>query len=170
LPRRLKVVDARVKPGHDGRKKRGPASTRGKSKPTTDQPPAIVFHDLVQAIATLSAAAASGRPVALWSAPGAALYLGCGWFAAVERRARAAVPGAAARFVIDCADRADLVQEAFAEGITDACFAGSPALAGRLTDIAHKSRARLHRRRPRALDLAGLGEPEATLRDFLGGN
>ena len=133
-------------------------------------PAAIVFHDLAQAVAALSAAAAARRPVALWSAPGAALYLGCGWFAAVERRARAAVPGAAARFVIDCADRADLVQEAFAEGIADACFAGSPALAERLAEIAHKSRARLHRRRPRALDLAGLGEPEATLRDFLGGN
>jgi hypothetical protein len=131
---------------------------------------AVVYHDLAQAIAALATAAAIGKPVALWSAPGAALYFGSGWFAAVERRARAAVPAASARFVLDCAARADLVQEAFAEGITDACFAGPSALAERLADIARKSRARLHRRRPRALDLADVGDKEAALRDFLGGN
>jgi hypothetical protein len=131
---------------------------------------AVVFHDLAQAIAALSVAAALSEPVALWSAPGAALYLGSGWFAAVERRARAAVPAASARFVLDCAERADMVQEAFAEGIADACFTGPSTLAERLADIAHKSRARLHRRRPRALDLAGVADAEAAVRDFLGDN
>jgi hypothetical protein len=131
---------------------------------------AVIFHDLAQAIAALAAAAALGKPVALWSPPGAALYLGSGWFAAVERRARAAVPAASARFVLDCAERADLVQEAFAEGIAEACFAGPSTLAERLADIAHKSRARLHRRRPRALDLASVADAKGALRDFLGEN
>jgi hypothetical protein len=135
-----------------------------------ERPAAVVFHDLAQATAVLAAAAALGRAVVLWSAPAAALYLGSGWFAAVERRARAAVPAASARFVLDCAARADLVQEAFAEGIKDACFTGPSSLAERLADIAQKSRARLHRRRPRALDLGVVADAEAALRDFLGGN
>src|SRR5438270_2676161 len=137
---------------------------------SADRISAVVFHDLYQATAALAAAVALGRPIALWSAPAAAIYAGCGWFAAVERRARAARPQASAVFVLDCADRADLVQEAFREGITDVCFTGRPAVAEPLGDIARKSRARLHRRRPRALDLAEPADAEMACRQLLGGN
>ncbi len=127
----------------------------------------IVIHDLAQAIAALSAAASLGRAVTLWSAGGAGFYAGAGWFAAVERKARAAVPAAKAGFVLDCAERADMVQEAFRAGISDVCFSGSPAVAGKLSDIAGKSGARLHRRRPKALDLARMNDPETACRQYL---
>ena len=118
----------------------------------------------------LAVAASLKEPVAIWSAPRAALELGVGWFAALVRRARESEPRACSVFVLDCGDRADLVQDAFREGLGDACFTGRAAVAARLADIARKSRARLHRKRPRALDLAALRDPAGALKAFLGGN
>ncbi len=57
----------------------------------------------------------------------------------MARQARAAEPKAKAAFVLDCGDRADLVQDAFREGLAEACFTGRPAVAARLADIARKS-------------------------------
>jgi hypothetical protein len=130
---------------------------------------AVIVHDLAEAKAALAAAAETGRMVAIWSAPEAAIFAGTGWFAAVERQARTANPKASARFVLDCGQRADLVQEAFREGIKEACFTGRASLAERLADIAAKSRARLHRRRPRALDLGETKDPGGACRRLLGG-
>ena len=50
---------------------------------------AVVVHDLGQAEAALAAAAALKQPIAIWSAPDAALRAGVGWFAALARQARA---------------------------------------------------------------------------------
>ena len=130
---------------------------------------AVIVHDLAEAKAALAAAVETGRPVAVWSAPEAAIFAGAGWFAAVERRARATAPQASARFVLDCGQRTDLVQEAFREGIREVCFTGSASLAERLSDIAAKSRAKLHRRRPRALDLGETPDPDGACRRLLGG-
>ena len=130
---------------------------------------AVIVHDLAEAKAALAAASETGRQIAIWSAPEAAIYAGTGWFAAVERRARAANPKASARFVLDCGQRADLVQEAFREGIKETCFTGRAGLAERLADIAAKSRARLHRRRPHALDLGETKDPGGACRRLLGG-
>jgi hypothetical protein len=135
---------------------------------------AVVVHDLGQAEAALAAAAALKQPIAIWSPPDAALRAGVGWFAALARQARAAAPKAKAAFILDCGDRADLVQDAFRDGLADACFTGRPAVAARLTDIARKSKARLHLKRPRALDLAkDLAKPgdiAAALEQLLAGN
>jgi hypothetical protein len=129
---------------------------------------AVVVHDLDQAAAALAVAASLKKPIAIWSARHAALDLGVGWFAGLVRRARAAVPGARAVFILDCGDRSDLVQDAFREGLGDACFTGRAEVAARLADIARKSRARLHRKRPRALDLAAKPDPGEAIRAFLG--
>jgi len=131
---------------------------------------AVVVHDLGQAEAALAAAAALKQPIAIWSAPQAALRAGVGWFAAVARQARATQPKARAAFILDCGDRADLVQDSFREGLSDACFTGRPAVAARLADIARKSKARLHLKRPRALDLAKQRDIAAALETLLGGN
>ena len=130
----------------------------------------IVIHDLAQAIAALRAATAAHKPVTLWSAEGAGIYAGPGWFAAVERHARAAVPAGKASFVIDCAERADLVQEAFRAGIKAARFAGPRRVAEKLADIAAQQRATLHRQRPKALDLLNAGDPETATAAYLAGN
>lgn len=131
--------------------------------------PAVIVHDLAEAKAALAAAIDIGRPVVVWSAPEAAIYAGVGWFAAVERRARAANPEASARFVLDCGGRADLIQEAFREGIEETCFTGRASLAERLADIATKLRVKLHRRRPRALDLGETKDPGDACRRLLRG-
>ena len=131
---------------------------------------AVVVHDLGQAEAALAAAAALKQPIAIWSTPDAALRAGVGWFAAVARQASAAEPKAKAAFILDCGDRADLVQDAFREGLSDACFTGRPAVAARLADIARKSKARLHLKRARALDLASPRDIAAALVALLGGN
>jgi hypothetical protein len=58
-------------------------------------PPAIIVHSLAHARAAL----APGRPVTLLSAPGAALYAGCLWWAELLRAADATGPS-----LLDCAD------------------------------------------------------------------
>jgi hypothetical protein len=130
----------------------------------------IVIRDLAEAIAALKAAAAAKKPVTLWSAEGAGIYAGAGWFAAVERQARAAVPDAEASFVLDCAERADMTQEAFRAGIKAACFSGPPGVATKLADIARQWRASLHRRRPKTLDLLNINDPETACRQYLTGD
>ncbi|HEX3065218.1 MAG TPA: hypothetical protein VHQ39_07040 [Dongiaceae bacterium] len=132
-------------------------------------PASIVIHDLAQAIAALKGAASAKMPVTLWSAEGAGIYAGAGWFAGVERQARAAVPDARASFVLDCAERADMTQEAFRAGIKAACFSGPAGVATKLADIARQQRALLHRKRPKALDLLNVAEPESACRGYLMG-
>ena len=131
---------------------------------------AVVIHDLSQAVAALQASAELGRRVALWSAAGAGIYAGAGWFAAVERQARAKVGRVRADFILDCAERADLTQEAFRAGIKEVCFSGPAQVAERLADIAGKWRARLHRRRPNALDLIDEADPSMACRRYLAEN
>jgi fructose/tagatose bisphosphate aldolase len=128
---------------------------------------AIIIHELAHARAALAVAAELGLPVALWSAPGAAAYAGAGWFAAVMRAAANDAPSAAFIAVLDCDDRADLVQAALRQGLTHVCFRGSKAVAARLADIARQYGATLHRRAPAALDLLYADDPPAACRAWL---
>ena len=148
-------------------KKRAAAKRAAKRPSGNSKAASIVIHDLGQAQAALRAAASLGKAVTLWSAAGAGIFAGAGWFAAVERKARAGVSAAKASFVLDCAERADMVQEAFRAGIREVCFSGPAAIAGKLSDIAGKSGARLHRRRPKALDLERVNDPETACIQYL---
>ena len=49
-------------------------------------------------------ALAAGLPVTLLSAPGAALFAGCGWWRALVRLARAEFPAVPVSDILDCAD------------------------------------------------------------------
>jgi hypothetical protein len=64
--------------------------------------PAVIVHGRGEARLALSA----GLPVTLLSAPGAALYGGCGWWRALVRQARAAFPAVPVADVLDCGDGA----------------------------------------------------------------
>jgi len=130
---------------------------------------AVIIHELAHAHAALAAAADLGVPVELWSAPGAAAYAGGGWFDAVLRAAGNQTPAAVFIGVLDCDDRADLVQAALRHGLTHVCFRGSKAVAARLADIAHQYGATLHRKRPRALDLCAGADGDTACRAWLGG-
>ena len=128
---------------------------------------AVIIHELADAKAALAAAADLGLPVTLLSAPGGAAYLGAGWFDAVVRQACAAFPDVATAAVLDCGDRADLVQAALRQGLKEVCFDGPADVARRLEDIARQQGAVLHRRRPPALDLFGAPDRLAACRAWL---
>jgi hypothetical protein len=128
---------------------------------------AVVIHELAHARAALAAAAELDVPVALWSAPGAAAYAGAGWFDAVLRAAGNQTPAAVFTGVLDCDDRADLVQAALRQGLTHVCFRGPKAVAARLDDIAQHYGATLHRKVPPALDLLYADDPLAACRRWL---
>lgn len=129
---------------------------------------AVIIHELAHARAALEAAADLGAAVELWSAPGAAAYAGAGWFEAVIRLAGGGRKPADLVAVLDCADRADLVQAALRQGLKHVCFRGRRDVAERLADIATQFDGRLHRRRPKALDLLYCDDPSAACRAWLG--
>ena len=76
--------------------------------------PAVVVHSLADAVAAL----ARGGPVTLLSAPGAALYAGCGWWRALVAEARAAYPDVPCMDVLDCADASGIAMAALRIGVT----------------------------------------------------
>jgi hypothetical protein len=65
-------------------------------------PPAFIVHGLADARLAL----APGLPATLLSAPGAALYAGCGWWQALIQEARAEFPAVELIDILDCADGA----------------------------------------------------------------
>lgn len=62
--------------------------------------PAVLVHGLEH----VRQAAGFGRRFVLLSAPGAALYAGCGWWRALADRAAAEAPGLVMGDILDCAD------------------------------------------------------------------
>jgi hypothetical protein len=132
---------------------------------------AVVIHELAHARAALAAAAELDVSVALWSAPGAAAYAGAGWFDAVLRLVCGQQASTETEIVavLDCGDRADLVQAAWRQGVSHVCFSGRSDVARRLAGIARHYGATLHRKRPLALDLLDCSDPVAACRDWLGG-
>ena len=131
--------------------------------------PAIVVHDLDQAIGALRAAAAAGVPVTLWSAPRAASYAGLGFLCAVFEKAGEAVPEAEYDAVVDCARSAVLAHEALSRGVAGAAFTGRGTMRKTLQAIADGHGGRLITAGPGrgALDLAHSREPERESADYL---
>jgi len=115
--------------------------------------PAVTVHGLEDARQALGA----GRPVVLLSAEGAALFMGCGWWVALVRAARASFPATEAVDVLDCADAAGRAMEALRAGqralvLAPDCagFAAVRSAAGALSAIVLPQR-------PVSLDLAEPG-------------
>jgi hypothetical protein len=67
-------------------------------------PPVTIVHGLNDAVAALAWAAGDSGSATLLSAPGAALFAGCGWWRALVEQARAAHPNVSCIDVLDCAD------------------------------------------------------------------
>jgi len=130
-------------------------------------PAAFIVHSLSQAKAAVAAAVEHNSAVTLLSAPGAAAYGGAGWFAAVIRAARELRPGADVLGILDCGSRADLVQAAFRQGLTQVVFRGDVRLLRPLRDIARQQGGMILRRRPAACDLRHADDPEAACRAWL---
>lgn len=114
--------------------------------------PAVTIHGLYQARMALR----PGLPVVLISAPGAALYAGCGWWGGLIVAARAEFPGDW-RDVLDCADAPGFAMAALRMGlkalVLDAACPGYPAVAA----VAEGLGAIVLPQRPVSLDLAESG-------------
>jgi hypothetical protein len=76
-------------------------------------PPAVIVHGLTDACAAL----APGLPVTLLSAPGAALYAGCGWWQALVAVAVARHPATPVTDILDCADASGQAMAALRIGL-----------------------------------------------------
>ena len=133
--------------------------------------PAIVVHDLAQAVGALRAAAAAGVAVTLWSAPGAASYAGLGFLGTVFEQARKAVPEARHVVVVDCAGSAVLAHEALSRGFASVAFSGRGATRKTIQAIADAEGKQLVTAGPGrgALDLAHSAAPERDSAAYLAG-
>jgi hypothetical protein len=80
--------------------------------------PAVIVHGLGDALAALAGAEAKGAEVTLLSAPGAALYAGCGWWRALVEAARAEYPNVPRIDILDCADGTGQAMAAIRIGLT----------------------------------------------------
>ena len=82
------------------------------------------------------------------SAPDGGIYAGPGWFGALLRAARAAVPGAEFAALLDCGDDAGAAMAAIRAGIPVVVFTGHADVAARLADIARQAGGALVTGRP----------------------
>jgi hypothetical protein len=110
--------------------------------------PVILIHSQAQAIAALSVAARTGRPVALASAPSAGGYAGPGWFGSIIAAARQAVPAARFCAFLDCGDNVGAALGAIRAEVEGVIFNGRPDVAVRLADIAQRHGVRFETNRP----------------------
>ncbi len=110
-------------------------------------PPAVVVHGLAQARLAVGAG-----PVTLMSAPGAALYAGCGWWRAVV-----AASGTIGPDVLDCADAPGRAMEALRAGcriiVLDPAVPALPLITARAAVMG----AHVLTERPPALNLGSPG-------------
>ena len=129
--------------------------------------PCITVHSLDQARAALDAATAAGVRVTLLSAPGAAAYVGPGWFAQLLNqlcdRERAALAGA----YLDCGPRPGDVLAAFRAGVPGVIFTGRGDVADKLRALAEAHGAAFRTDRPNALDLLDARDPEWVVAAYL---
>jgi hypothetical protein len=115
----------------------------------------------------LTAAAGTGLPVALWSAPGAASYLGAPMFREIINAATAEFPGIDAIGVLDCGQDAGFALAAFRHGVGLVRVDLPSATLARVADIARQMGATVVRDRPPALDLIDCPESFSACRTWL---
>jgi hypothetical protein len=129
---------------------------------------AFVIHGLDHARAALAAAAAAGRrPVALWSAPGAAGFMGAPMFREIVNAASGEFPDVDAVGVLDCGGDAGYALAALRHGIEALKVDLPPPTAAKIAAIAEGMGASIVGERPLALDLADCPEPVAACRAWL---
>ncbi len=129
----------------------------------------MIIHSLEHALAAAAAAVATGRPVRVLSAPGAAGYAGPAWFAEVIAQARRAHPSAVVEAVLDCGESPGDVLAALRRGIEAVRYDGPAPMRRRLAAAAAARGARLDRDRRPALDLDGTADPVEAVTALLAG-
>jgi len=105
--------------------------------------PAITVQDWAQTRAALQAARSQGRAVFLCSPKGASSWLGAGYWAALQARARAEFPDVEFTLALDCGDAAGDAMAALRAGVAVVIFHGAPAVFAKLQDMAAQRGAEL---------------------------
>ncbi len=108
-----------------------------------------IVHSLAAARAAVEAGRQRGMPVVLVSPPGAAAYLGVGFFAALVEAVRAEFPDAAVEAVMDCGDDPGFALSALRMGFKTVVLRGNPRARARVAAIARVIGADLLRAPPR---------------------
>lgn len=98
--------------------------------------PAITVQDWAQTRAALEAARSQDRAVFLCSPQGASSWLGAGYWAALQQRARAEFPNVGFTLALDCGTAAGDVMAALRAGVTVVIFRGEAAILAKLRDMA----------------------------------
>ncbi len=109
-----------------------------------------VVRSLDEARGALSEARERGLAATLVSPPGAAAYLGVGFFAALVEAARAEFADVAVEGVMDCGDDPGWALSALRVGFTTIVLRGDPRARVRVAAIARAMGARLLRRPPQS--------------------
>ena len=133
-----------------GQRQRGGAE----SEAPGGDPPAVTVHAAAEA--ALALALAGARGVLLLSAPGAAGFLGPGWFLAILHAARTAAPGVPHKAVLDCADSPGLALAALRAGVAEVVLDPACPAFDQVAAAAAEVGARVRAVRPAALDLGSL--------------
>ena len=133
-----------------GQRQRGAAE----SEAGGGDPPAVTVHATAEAALALALAGKQG--VLLLSAPGAAGFLGPNWFLVIVEAARAEVPSAVHKVVLDCGDAPGQALAALRAGLREVVLhPGCPAFA-QVAAAAADIGARVRPVRPESLDLGPL--------------
>jgi len=122
----------------------------------------VVIHGLADARAVL----AMGLPVTFLSAPGAALFAGCGWWRALIERASTEFPVVAIDDILDCADASGLALGALRIGQSRIVLLPHAPGWTAVAAIATSRGGEVLTSRPRSLDMAERGA-QRSLHDWL---
>jgi len=101
--------------------------------------PAIAVRDWAETRAALETARSQGRAVFLCSPPGASSWLGAGYWAALQEKARSEFPEIEFTLALDCGERAGDVMAAIRAGIAVCLFRGAPETLNKLQDMASQT-------------------------------
>lgn len=101
--------------------------------------PAITVQDWAQTRAALEAARSQGRAAFLCSPQGASAWLGAGYWAALQRRARQEFPDLDFTLALDCGDAAGDVMAAIRTGVVVIVFRGAAEVLAKLQDMARQA-------------------------------
>ncbi|WP_428536274.1 hypothetical protein [Rhodopila sp.] len=112
--------------------------------------PAVIVHGAAQARAAL----ATGLPVTLLSAPGAAMFAGCLWWRETVALARASYPATPAIDILDCADASGMAMAALRSGVCRLVLVSGAPGWDAVAAIAQRQGGFLLSHPPMALDLA----------------
>lgn len=132
--------------------------------------PAIIVHDLAQAMAALAAAEDLAMRVVLLSPPETSAAMGPGMFAALAAEASARHPDGFAGALFDCGDEAGLAMAALRRGGMDVLIDLPAPAAGKIRDLARQSGVgAVEKPAAAVLDLADEADAAKAVRSFLEG-